>query len=533
MHVVGGSGSNKAYVGIGDYSAFTPNRKLDVYDAAGGPQLRLTYTGSTTVGSATIYSDFQTLSTGDLYINPMNSSNPKGVGIGTTTFPNFSKLAITGNVPTTSTNVQAVNIESIQTSTVIDNYGVRIYAEGATDSVTGVDINIDNSTPTIASVGLQINNSSDGTSGSAALGINTKVDGTSNFTNCGMQIKALNALSDNLGSYIEVGDIATYTGSGNNVGIRTITGNGATAIGFEGEAQYSLTSNTGVSGTALGLSNSTSTNIGVSGTANFGTISYGIYGTVNSSSCANGGPCAKAAGYFNGAVFTTLAAYYTGSDLRIKKNIQPMTNATAILNSLQPKSFEFDTLAIPQMNMSEGNHYGLIAQEVEQLLPTLVKDFIVPAKYDSTGNLVNPMEPVKSVAYTELIPFLIQGFKEQQQTIDSLRNVLGGGIPRPNNNLNPNSQRIELSDNQGIIINQNDPNPWSESTTITYSIPTSVKDARIMFTDNRGTVLRSAKIESRGEGSLDVYASELSSGIYTYTLICDGKVIESKKMMKM
>ena len=61
---------------------------------------------------------------------------------------------------------------------------------------------------------------------------------------------------------------------------------------------------------------------------------------------------------------------------------------------------------------------------------------------------------------------------------------------------------------EGIILDQNDPNPWSESTIINFSIPTSVRDAKIMFTDNKGTVLRSAKIESRGEGSLEVYASE-------------------------
>ena len=39
-------------------------------------------------------------------------------------------------------------------------------------------------------------------------------------------------------------------------------------------------------------------------------------------------------------------------------------------------------------------------------------------------------------------------------------------------------------------------------------------------------------IESRGEGSLVVFASDLSSGLYTYTLVCDGKVIDTKKMVK-
>ncbi|MES2592930.1 MAG: hypothetical protein V4608_13695 [Bacteroidota bacterium] len=30
----------------------------------------------------------------------------------------------------------------------------------------------------------------------------------------------------------------------------------------------------------------------------------------------------------------------------------------------------------------------------------------------------------------------------------------------------------------------------------------------------------------------NVFASDLSSGIYTYTLVVDGKVVEAKKMIK-
>ena len=88
---------------------------------------------------------------------------------------------------------------------------------------------------------------------------------------------------------------------------------------------------------------------------------------------------------------------------------------------------------------------------------------------------------------------------------------------------------VELSNS--IILNQNDPNPFAEETKITYSIPDNVQDAKIIFFDNSGHIIQTVKINERGEGQLNVYASNLTSGIYSYSLIADGKVIDTKKMV--
>ena len=95
-----------------------------------------------------------------------------------------------------------------------------------------------------------------------------------------------------------------------------------------------------------------------------------------------------------------------------------------------------------------------------------------------------------------------------------------------------NKQKIELSNQQGIILNQNDPNPFTESTRITFQIPDEVRDAKIIFTSTTGTIINTAIITERGFGELEVYSSELSKGLYNYTLICDGKIIATKKMVK-
>ena len=81
-------------------------------------------------------------------------------------------------------------------------------------------------------------------------------------------------------------------------------------------------------------------------------------------------------------------------------------------------------------------------------------------------------------------------------------------------------------------MNQNDPNPFAEETDITYFLPETVGNATIMFYDNTGVIIKSVELQSKGNGTLDLYASDLSSGMYTYALIVDGKMIDSKKMMK-
>jgi hypothetical protein len=43
--------------------------------------------------------------------------------------------------------------------------------------------------------------------------------------------------------------------------------------------------------------------------------------------------------------------------------------------------------------------------------------------------------------------------------------------------------------------------------------------------------MQTVKINERGFGEMIVYAEKLSSGIYSYSLITDGKVIDTKKMI--
>jgi len=98
---------------------------------------------------------------------------------------------------------------------------------------------------------------------------------------------------------------------------------------------------------------------------------------------------------------------------------------------------------------------------------------------------------------------------------------------------NKNSQNVELKDAQSIVLDQNVPNPFAERTVISFEIPTEVKQAQILFHNEQGKLINTVDVSARGNGQLNVYGADLSSGIYTYTLVADGNIIDTKRMVKM
>ena len=118
--------------------------------------------------------------------------------------------------------------------------------------------------------------------------------------------------------------------------------------------------------------------------------------------------------YFNGDIAGTGTFSYT-SDQKLKKNIQPVTGALDIITKLRPSSYEFRVGEFGSMHLSEGKHYGVIAQELQQVLPELVNtQHYIPDNRDEKGF------DYLSVNYNELIPILIKAVQEQQEINQAL-----------------------------------------------------------------------------------------------------------------
>jgi hypothetical protein len=446
-------------------------------------------------------------------------------------------LHVIGQNPSSGTgSIIAQKIDNLQAPATGFNKALEINAGGGS-STTGININLSNAT---VSSGMYIDNgSSNSTTTGLTYGINyAQRVGTNNQKNFGFSA-IVNARGEgvykdyNKGIYTEVSNNSEYNYGGDFHAFGNA--DGVINYGVYAEAKPdgmgNNIKNTGVHGRATSTDGG-NINYGVYGYANGGDVNYGIVGEATPGNCSSSS-CAVAAGYFKGDLFHE-GGIFTSSDLKLKKNINDLQNANAILQQLSPKTYDFDLTSFPGMNLSSGQQYGLIAQDVEVVLPSFVKNFVSIENYDDKGILINPTVDFKAVNYEGFIPILIQAVKDQQAEIDSLKAILVNSARQIN--IQPNStinkEKVELSDNLGIILDQNDPNPFTESTTINFVIPENVKEAKILFVNNAGIVLRSINLQQRGVGSLDVYASELSSGIYTYTLIADGKIIDSKKMMK-
>ncbi|MEP7169645.1 MAG: T9SS type A sorting domain-containing protein, partial [Bacteroidota bacterium] len=103
--------------------------------------------------------------------------------------------------------------------------------------------------------------------------------------------------------------------------------------------------------------------------------------------------------------------------------------------------------------------------------------------------------------------------------------------PNTGSNDFPINQTINLASSDPILY-QNQPNPFDHSTTIRYFISENANAPKIIFQDETGRTINETSITERGQGSLKINAESLNSGIYTYSLQIDGKIIDSKKMMK-
>ena len=97
------------------------------------------------------------------------------------------------------------------------------------------------------------------------------------------------------------------------------------------------------------------------------------------------------------------------SDIKIKENINDLTNdfCDNILK-ITPKKYNF----IDDKNKKE--HYGIIAQELENIFPKLVINSENNIISSETGNY-------KTINYLELIPIMIAKIKIMQNEIDELK----------------------------------------------------------------------------------------------------------------
>lgn len=108
--------------------------------------------------------------------------------------------------------------------------------------------------------------------------------------------------------------------------------------------------------------------------------------------------------YVNGTAYAT--GSWQSSDLRLKTDLGGIDDALGKILRLRGVSFRWRREENPDRGLPEGRHYGLVAQEVEEVLPEVVGK--------------GPGDE-KALAYSELIPVLVEAVKQLKAESDEMR----------------------------------------------------------------------------------------------------------------
>ncbi|MBQ6082763.1 MAG: T9SS type A sorting domain-containing protein [Bacteroidales bacterium] len=232
----------------------------------------------------------------------------------------------------------------------------------------------------------------------------------------------------------------------------------------------------------------------------------------------------------NGTVYG--CSYYTfppGGGGEPSRSSQPIINATDLLLSIggyyfdNPEFVGFvpDYEDNPEVNPEaiEGllkdieieRMLGLNPNEIEAVLPEAIR-------HDPQGAIC--------INYQALIPVLIEGFKEQQRTIESLQKQI--------TNMKLESRgtnTIDEHQQNGNELYQNTPNPTNSSTTIDCYIDSNVSKAVIAVYDLNGLQLKEYPVYHQGKNTITIKENVFKPGMYLYSLLVDGKLIDTKRMV--
>jgi len=182
---------------------------------------------------------------------------------------------------------------------------------------------------------------------------------------------------------------------------------------------------------------------------------------------------------------------------------------------------------------------GFVAQDVEKAAKKVGYNF----------NGVNVDEKgIYSLSYAEFVVPLVKAVQELSSKNDQLQeqvNELTGlvnkllgkgatetGALRSKNSGSSTTGLTKLTAEASASLEQNIPNPFNQTTVIHYTLPETCTSAKILITDTGGKVIKQIPLSATGgKESITIHGGSMPAGVYLYSLICDGKVVDTKRMV--
>ena len=223
--------------------------------------------------------------------------------------------------------------------------------------------------------------------------------------------------------------------------------------------------------------------------------------------------------------------YFVLSDERRKTNIQTMPAVLKKISQLKPSVYQLK-------NSTDKKYYeGFIAQDVMKIFPGLVAHNTDEKRgfdtymldYDGFGVIaIKGIQELMNM--NESKDAVIDSLKSEIRNIRSEMNEIKAMLLKSNQNNTPVKAIITTSLTDALL-EQNVPNPFSNTTAIHYALPSKFTSAQLNIADNNGKAIKQIKLTSAGKGTLNINAFGLAAGTYHYTLIVNGSVVESKQMV--
>jgi hypothetical protein len=246
-----------------------------------------------------------------------------------------------------------------------------------------------------------------------------------------------------------------------------------------------------------------------------GTATYGRVGTQSK-------PFSEAWAYhMHGYILYTEYTTVHASDQRLKENFRGIDNPMEKILLMNGRKYDyipdkFDTIGTESEKKKRSaikkDKLGFVAQELKEALPEAVVYEEEQDRY--------------YVDYNAVIPVLVEAMKEQQNTIEELT----ARIEKLEGNA-VKEKSASLDETTKASLAQNIPNPFNTTTTINMFLPETISSAKLYIYNMQGGQVKSFDIISRGNTSATIEGYTLDAGIYLYTLIANGKEVDTKKMI--
>lgn len=178
---------------------------------------------------------------------------------------------------------------------------------------------------------------------------------------------------------------------------------------------------------------------------------------------------------------------------------------------------------------------GFSAQDVQKVFPEAVGT-------DADGYLNLNIHPILIAAINSIQELKKEldtkdaTISKQQAQINLLLQKFDQLDSRQQQCCNASQTGRTINQNETVItvetasLEQNAPNPVNSTTVIKYHLPSSVKEAQMMITDAKGSVIKTILLNAKANGQVTLTAGTLATGTYFYTLLTDGRKVASKEM---